>query len=77
VGLEDGEEALQGRLVWVSWSRWRLPAVGVDGDEGCNRTDRSWTTATFRQVPGKEEGLEATEKTWGWMAAVHLVIFDA
>jgi hypothetical protein len=29
-----------------------------------DRTDMAWTTATFRRVSGKEEGLEATETTW-------------
>jgi hypothetical protein len=29
-----------------------------------DRTDMAWTTATFRRVSSKEEGLEATETTW-------------
>jgi hypothetical protein len=64
VGLGDGEEAMRGWLGWVPLHRWRLPAVGVDGDELHDRTDRAWTTATFQRVPGKEEGFEATEMTW-------------
>jgi hypothetical protein len=64
VNRADGEEALRGRLGWVPLYRWRLPAVGVDGDELRDRMDRAWTTATFRRVPGTEEGLEATKTTW-------------
>jgi hypothetical protein len=64
VGLGDGEEALRGWLRWVPRYHWRLPAISIDGDELRDRTDRAWTTVTFRRVPGKEEGLEATKTTW-------------
>jgi hypothetical protein len=52
------------RRCGAAWYRWRLPAVGVDGDELCDRMDRAWTTATFWRVPSKEEGLEAMETMW-------------
>jgi hypothetical protein len=51
-------------LAWSPRTGRRLSDVGVDGDEVRDRTDRAWTTATFRRVPGKEEGLEAMETTW-------------